>query len=790
MKKILVRIVASLLVLAIVGVLTLLFAMRGSLPGLDGEYAVAGLSAEAFIERDADGIPVIRASNRADLAFATGFAHGQDRFFQMDLIRRQSAGELSELIGAATIDADKRSRLHRFRTRAKAVVASSKAEDRAILERYADGVNAGLRSLGTRPFEYLLLQVEPQAWRAEDSVLAVYTMFMQLNDSRASRETQRGMVASVLPAQVFDWMYPAGSTWDAPIVGEVMPSAALPPADVFSLSTRTFAATAANERGLTPTPGSNNWAVAGKLTKSGRAMVSNDMHLGLDTPNIYYRARLVVEGDEPLDVAGVTLPGAPFVVAGSNTQVAWAYTNSQGDYTDAVLLQPGKTENTYRTPEGDLEFESFIEEIVVKGEDPVRYEVRETIWGPVVDDVDYPDGEIAVSWIAHKTDAVNLNIMRLEHVANVNEALDVANSMGMPPQNFVTGDAGGNIAWTIAGKIPRKTEFDARLPADWSLVSGWTGWVSSADYPRVVNPESGRIWTANTRVVDGEFLKTLGDGGYALGARGAQIRDALLAKETFTPTDMLAIQIDDRALFLAPWRDVLLEVLSDDAVGDDEQLLLYRQLVRDWLPRAAPESVGYRLVRAFRLEVQSRFFQALTSAVRDRYGEDVPLRISRQFEGPLWSAIEQRPAHLLPAEFQSWNEFLLAAVQQNIDYFNENFEGPLSARTWGEANTAAIGHPLSRAVPRLSPYLDMPRDPLHGDVHMPLAQGPSFGASERFTVAPGDEQNALLQMPTGQSGHPLSDFYQAGHEDWVEGNVSPFLPGSAVHTLTLTPRSR
>jgi penicillin amidase len=489
-------------------------------------------------------------------------------------------------------------------------------------------------------------------------------------------------------------------------------------------------------------------------------------------------------------VSGVTLPGAPFIIAGSNTQVAWGYTNSYGDYTDAVILSPGVEPGTYATPDGDLAFATYNEVIKVKGSETVEYPVRETIWGPVRDDVQYPDGEVAVSWTAHKPEAINLNMLKLETVASVSEALEVANTMGMPPQNFVTGDAEGNIAWTIAGKIPLKSNFDPMLPADWSEEHGWTGWVAANDYPRIVNPPGGRIWSANSRVVDGEALRIIGDGGYDLGARSKQIRDSLFAQDTFEPEDMLAIQYDDRALFLTPWRDLLLETLDDAVIGEDEDLLEYRQLLREWIPRAAPDAVGYRLVRAFRLEVRRRLFHALTVPVREAYGDEVKLRISNQFESALWSLVSEQPIHMLPAAYDDWDQFLLSAVRTNLEYFGNKYDGPLSQRTWGEINTAKIYHPLSGAIPLIGSALNMPPDQLSGDTDMPKAQGPAMGASERFSVAPGDEANSVLHMPTGQSGHPLSDYYDAGHTDWVDGLPSPFLPGPATHTLTLTPDRR
>jgi penicillin amidase len=708
----------------------------------------------------------------------------------MDLIRRQAAGELSEIFGSVAIEADKRYRFHRFRDKAATVVAVAAESDRQILRAYANGVNAGLDSLGARPFEYFVIGSEPRPWTLEDSVLVVYAMYMQLNDARASKDLRRGLAHRILPEAVYAWLYPQGTPWDAPMMGEPRVVAAVPPADVYSVRHVPDNAPFAQERGRYPLRGSNNWAVAGRLSVSGRAIVANDMHLGLSAPNIYYQARLVSEGERPTDITGVTLPGAPFIIAGSNTRVAWGFTNSYGDWTDAVVLVPGVAPDSYKTPDGERKFTTHREKIIVKDGDPVDYVVRETIWGPVLDDFDYPDGEIAVSWIAHKPEGVNLRLIDLETAQSVDTALDIANSMSMPPQNFVVGDAAGNIGWTIAGKIPRKADFNAMLPADWSAEHGWQGWIDASEYPRIVNPESGRIWTANARVADAGALRIIGDGGYDFGARARQIRDGLFAADTFGPDDMLAIQYDDRALFLARWRELLLEVLDEAAVEDDVELAEYRRLVEKWLPRAAPESVGYRLVRAFRLEVEQRVFYALMAPVIEAYGDEVELRRSNQFEGPLWSLVTTRPQHMLPKDYSSWDELLLTAVKRNIEYFNAAYEGPLSQRTWGEINTAAIRHPLSGSIPFAAPLLDMPADALNGDLDMPKAQGPAFGASERFAVSPGDEANSVLHMPTGQSGHPLSRFYATGHGDWVQGRSSPFLPGPAEHRLTLTPPER
>ncbi len=790
MRRVLLRMLAAIALLAFAAVLAGFLVLRASLPLLDGELEFAELQVSATIGRDAAGVAHIMADNRVDLAFATGFAHGQDRFFQMDLMRRQSAGELSALVGPAALDIDRRNRLHRFRARARQRLQDLDTEHRTLLQRYAEGVNAGLSSLRARPFEYFVLGAGPRDWKAEDSLLTVYAMFLELNDERATKDVRLGTAASILAKPVYRWMYPDGSEWDAPLVGAPHASVAIPAADVLSLRGVADVVELRDEPGSAAVRGSNNWAVSGELTESGRALVANDMHLTHGVPNIYYRARLQTTGTQRRDVTGVTLPGTPFVIAGSNTHIAWGYTNSYGDYSDAVIIRPGDTPGSYRTAAGERQFDVYRERIDVRGGDAVVHEIRETIWGPVLDGETAGGDSFAVSWIAHKPEAINLELLRLEMATSVSEAMEIANTMGIPPQNFTVGDADGRIGWTIAGRIPDRQGYDSSQPADWSGGAGWRGWVAPEDYPRVENPADGRIWTANARVADGKDLRTIGDGGYDLGARARQIRDALFVRNVFSPRDMLAIQTDDRALFLLRWQKLLLEVLDRLPENAEPALHEYRRLVANWIPRASPDSVGYRLVRAFRFGVRQRLFFALTVPIRDVQGADVPLYRSNQFEAPLWAAVSARPDHLLPGSHHDWDAFLLAVVRQTIDQFERRYDGPLSERNWGELNTAAIRHPLSRALPMMGWLLDMPANQLGGDQDMPLVQGPDFGASERFAVSPGDEQNGIFQMPAGQSGHPLSDFYRHGHDDWETGRPSPFLPGGIEHTLTLSPRSR
>jgi penicillin amidase len=780
---------AILVVAVLVGWLLL----RGSLPVLDGDIRMAGLGDDVTVIRDANGVVTIAGASRMDLAQGTGFAHGQDRFFQMDLMRRKGAGELAVLFGEIAVGLDKATRLHGFRQRAQASVARLKADDRSILEAYTRGVNQGLESLSLRPFEYFLLGVSPQPWRNEDSLLVVFSMYLVLNDSFGDRDTALAMLNDTLPPEMVRFLMPKGTEWDAPLEGAARSVPQIPTADVFDLRQSGPVDVADIGRDATDSAtlfGSNNWAVAGPATSDGRAIVANDMHLPLGVPNTFYRIRLVQQGEEGFDVTGVSLPGQPAIIAGSNGKVAWGFTNSYGDWTDVIQLTIDPDDPArYLTPDGFRAFDSQAEVIEVKGADAVEIAIRKTIWGPVIDP-DYAGRPRALKWLAHEPEGINI-FRTMEVAQDIYQAMDLANQAGLPPQNAVIADSQGHIGWTIMGRIPVRAGINGVLPETWSKAgSGWTGWLPTEDYPRIIDPPSGRIWTANARVADGANLERIGDGGYALGARAQQIRDNLLALTGASIDDMLAIQLDDRAIFYQRWRDLALETLVNADPDEPPLRSEFRHLLESWVPRAAAESVGFRLVYEFRLRLLEEIFQALTASVRQvdpdfSFAEGQRYGVSRQFEGAAWRLLESRPEHLLNPLYDSWSAQILAAIDHTIEKLGG--AESLSVRTWGERNTADIRHPMSRAIPLIGHWLDMLAEPLDGATHMPRVQTPAFGSSERFAVSPGHENEAYFHMPTGQSGHPLSPFYRAGHESWVRGDPTPFLPGPGQHQLSLLP---
>lgn len=772
------------------------YRLRSSLPALDGERRLAGLQAPVKVERDALGVPTLSGGSRLDLARGLGFLHAQDRFFQMDLMRRRAAGELSELFGPRALAADRPARLHRLRARSERVLTEASAEERGLLESYAAGANAGLQALGAPPFEYLVLRDAPRAWRPEDSVLVVYAMFLDLNDENGDREAMLGTMRDTLPEPLFAFLAPEGTEWDAPVKGGLAPS--VPPPGPHVVDLRTLSKAASSEGGVLRRSaqeldeaglGSNNWAVDGAHTANGGALLADDMHLGLNVPNIWYRASLLWTGSAGAmnRAIGVTLPGLPMVVVGSNTKIAWGFTNTSGDYADLVVIETGPDQESYLTPEGSKKLLHVKEAIRVKGQADETLDVVETAWGPIVRK-DASGRPLAVRWIAHEPEALRFGLPRLEETSSLEEALQLANGIGAPPQNFVCADSGGRVGWSVMGRLPRRVGFDGRLPASWADGSRrWDGWLASAEYPRIVDPPEGRIWTANARVVDGAELAKLGEGGgFELGARQKQIRDALLGIEKATPRDMLNVQLDNRALFLERWRKLLLAALTPEAVAKDARRGELARFVEAWGSRAGVDSVGYRAVREFRLALARHVFEPLTTPCRKADPQFNYLSRALQYEAPLWALVNERPEHLLDPKFRSWDEQLLAAADAVIGDFTKE-GGKIADRTWGEANTARIQHTLSRAVPRLSSFLDMPRDPQPGDSNMPRVARPGNGASQRLVVSPGREAEGFFHMPGGQSGHPLSNFYSNGHAAWVKGEPTPFLPGPALHTLTLRP---
>lgn len=703
MKKWLLRGALALFALIALAFATGWWLLHGSVPVLDGTRAIAGLSSPVTIQRDHLGEVTIQAANEVDALRALGYVHAQERFFEMDLMRRSAAGELAELFGPIALDVDRQHRVHRLRAR-------------------------------------------------------------------------------------------DGSSWDAPLVGQPRGDAVLPDASVVDLRAWPASArrdTLASSVERAREVGSNNFAVSGALTRDGRAILADDMHLSLRVPNIWFRARLryptrsTVGGQ--MDVSGLTLPGLPLVVVGSNTHIAWGFTNSYADVADWAMFPPC-SQNPGTVGSG-CAIRHHRERIAVAGGKEVALDVASNAWGPILAHDAHGDA-LALRWVAQRPGSLNLGLMQLANSTSVDAALALADDIRMPAQNLAIADAAGAIGWRVLGPVPARTggcaaqlEWALSHKAQAQVAADCKGWrLRTADQAVLHDLPSGRIWTANNRTLDGAALAQLGDSGYALGARARQIRDDLSVRRRFDERDLLAIQLDDRAIFLQRWW----ALLRDRAAASRSPSLSRLSIAaRTWEGRAATNSVSYRVVRAWRIAVDERLLDGLTAPAQAALGPDFKLPDVPQFEGVAWPLVTQRPMHLLPRRFGSWDALFEDAARDVLDDL-----GPaaLSERTWGQRNTARICHPLAMALPAFARgLLCMRADQLPGDSNMPRVAAPDFGASERMVVSPGNEADGILHMPGGQSGHPLSPYWGAGHDDWVRGRPTPFLPGPAEHTLRLIP---
>jgi penicillin amidase len=781
--------------------------LRASLPRLDGEARVVGLKAPVRITRDALGVPTIEGGNRLDLAYGTGFVHGQDRYFQMDLSRRLAAGELAELFGEVALDADKNTRLFRLRGVAREVLAQASEPQRALLESYARGVNAGLASLTSRPWEYWVLGAPPARWSAEDTVLVTYAMWWDLQSGDLSYQRLRQEVNARLGGAecgggwkcALAFLYPERTEWDAPVGVEAPAAPAdIPPPEALNIRDAhapPVAPAAALTTAVPPEPraaemaaGSNNWAVTGRLTTTGAALVANDMHLNLRVPAVWYHARLKTAGDAgapALDLIGATLPGAPLLVVGSNTHIAWGFTNSAGNWmsvTHVPCTAVGDQDLT--TASGTQPLSVARERIRVKGGADAELVVKAGPAGLLWQAEPERRSCWFVGWLAQLPEATNINLMGLEHAATVAEALALAPEVGIPHENFVVGDRDGHIGWSIYGRIPDDTGPARAL--------GKVPWTTAANHPHLIDPPGGRIWSANARVsVDEKELALIGGAdassgaNYVLGARARQIHGDLLALAgNEKPADMLRVQLDDRALFLTRWRELLLHLIDAASARAHPQRGELRRLVEAWDARAGVDSVGYALVRSFREHTRDAVWDMMLTALA--VPPDYNVGPPAQFESPLWQLVSRQPAHLLAREYPDWPAFLAAQLDASIADLGKDCP-ELAKCTWGKHNVVRVRHPLSRALPRLSGLLDMPSLELPGDANMPRVQDVAFGASERFAVSPGHEQEGYFLLPGGQSGHPLSPYYRSGFLAWARGQPQPFLPGPPQHTLALRP---
>lgn len=781
------------------GVLSLLLAagavfiglkLRASLPVLEGKRELPGLALPVQVSADRYGIPTITAPSRPDALRALGYVTARDRLFQMDLLRRHSAGRLAEIFGKATLQSDITQRGLGFTRVATAIMAHLRPDEQQALQAYADGVNAFITQMDTPPFEFLLLGYRPTVWTAQDSILVVLNMFQTLTGDEDD-ERMLTIMETVLPPEVITFLTPDTDSYTTVLGGGSDSRRPMQPVPVKALAALRRSPAPNNQQATqrlrvsTPPLGSNNWAVDHSKTADGRAILANDMHMQLSVPNIWYRAVLHY-GD--VDIAGVLLPGAPIVVAGSNNHVAWGMTNLKSDVLDLVRLEinPANPEE-YRTPGGWKRFDRTAEIIRIKGGRQIVQEVKRTIWGPVSPQplLGYP---VAIRWTALDPQAVNIGLLSMDAVTTLAQALDVINRFRGPPLNVLIADKHGRIAWTYSGRIPLRQGFDGSASKSWADDhTGWAGYIPPQALPRVLDPASGFLVTANNRTLGKDYPYVIGH-NFAHSYRAYQISKRLREMHNITEQDMLRLQLDTTSHFYEFYQQLALAVLTETAMAGEPHLAAAQQHIRDWHGRADVESVGFALLVQFRETLLADVFAPFLVQC-----QEVDAEFSyawRNKETPLRILLSSRLPELLPdpIRYPTWDVFIRDKLAESLQQLRREYQvTSLQQLTWGRLNTAHIAHPLSKALPILGQVLNMPRQALPGCAYCVRTTGPDWGAAERLVVSPGRHHDGIFQMPGGQSGHPLSPNYSDQHRFWVQGTPMPFLPGPTVHTLLLEP---
>ena len=894
----------ALLILAVgTSLLWLRAATKAALPVLDGDIQLAGLSAPVTVERDGHGVPHIRAATQEDLFVAQGYVTAQDRLWQMDAFRRNSNGELAEILGPSLAAHDKAQRVLQIRATAQRIYANLPAADRGRLDAYARGVNLFIaQHQDSLPQEFKLLFYRPRPWTGEDSV-SVGLMMVQTLDTHWDVKLARERIAGKLNNEKLESdLYPVGSwrdhpptgirldlsqphpepppssdddedddrtqascggancfAWPAPEkrrgervrgdrkdAGEssgIMIEAKAPESRSFDSaegrsaqddsslaspasfvshkrtgapSLRHSSAARVGDQNSRPVlsqshedfaalhallglpacagcaPGSNNWVIAGVHTASGKPLLSNDMHLGLGVPNIWYMADLAAPG---YHAAGVTLPGMPFVIAGHNEHVAWGFTALYADVQD-LYIEKLDGKGNFEANDGRWKPLVVDHEVIhVRGGKDVVLDLQSSEHGPLLNPIFAKETRpIALKWTLYDPKLNSLPLYELNTASNWTEFSAALGAWCWPTQNVVYSDDQGHIAYQAIGKVPvpflgngvpfRHENLSSRQGTnegvDLGLVPG--SYLPFDLMPHAFDPPSGFLATANSRVTSNDAPIRLTQ-EWVDPYRAERIYKMLQGRDQLTPKDMLAVQTD-------VYSEVDQEMgqrfayAIDHADGVDERLKKAADLMRSWDGRLTTDSAASSVV------TQAR--KALWPLILEP-------KLGKEAAEYRWSesnfAEEEIVMHAnpdwLPRSYKNWDALLTDAVRKGMDAG----KAPANVARWtyGSWHVVDVEHPLTAMLPQFLHVAGSGVHPQSGDTTTVKQVGRAFGPSQRFTMDWSNIDGSTENIVLGESGNPLSAYFRDQWNDWYGGTTFalPFTPAAVVaqtrHTLKLVP---
>lgn len=789
-----------------------------ALPQVEGTINIAGLEHEVTVARDSRGVPHITAQSKSDLFFAQGYVMAQDRLWQMDVLRRAAAGELSEVFGSATIAVDRRFRVLGFRAAAARDAANGDPQFRADVEAYSHGVNRFIEDhRGALPFEFTLLRYEPKPWQTSDTLLIVAYMYESLSSSWRW-DLNRSIVAPKLGPERAAYFYDQSSPYDRPIVGAsqpvtpkqaanraksptVAPTAAVSTIDREESSAPRDATNHPAEAELWPVAksildhfdqslrggtGSNNWVVSGAHTASGKPLLANDTHLMLSVPDIWYLVQLSAPG---FHAEGFSLPGTPNITIGHNDRIAWGFTNDGADVQDlyAEEFNPANPQE-YRAHDSWVRADVRREIIHVKGKPDETMDVVTTRHGPIVEQ----RGAIgyALKWTALEPGGLSHSYFDLASANNWQEFRDRLRSVVGPAQNAVYADVDGHIGFIVAAHIPIRacknwppagSSIPAGTPCGAVPMPGnsddyeWTGYVPFDELPQVLDPPSGIIATANGPVVGADYSHYV-TWLWMPPWRSDRIFKLLSEKNGMTPADFARIETD----VVSESNQLVAQSLVKASATVTPRLDRTKDLIKrlaSWDGRMTADSVEATFAEKTARAIERNMLLPLL-------GSDTTLEYpsSTVF---LERVLRERPAMWLPAGFHNYDELLIASADFAVGKLSrETNNADVGTLKWGEQNFLLIAHPIGQTgiLRRMLSIGPMPQD---GATDVVKAAGHSFGPSMRFVADLSNWDNSFMEITTGESGQYGSAHYKDEFESWFTGRPLPApYSGSAVQAAT------
>jgi len=782
---------------------------HSALPQLDGRIQLPGVSAPMKVTRDGHGVPTIEASSFEDLFFAQGFVTAQDRLWQMDMMRRVASGELSEILGGVTLKYDREAKILGLREAAKKSLTLASTRDLVFFNSYANGVNAYIAAQRDRlPIEFRILRYSPKPWTPEDSVVIANQMVKDLNYHYFFDALEREKILAKLGPDLTADLFVNRSWHDRPptVMREDVnePDKKTPDSD--DEDDEDSPDNAVTQRmpvvpeDFRPVNGSNDWVVSGEHTVTGKPLLSNDMHLGHQMPNIWYEAHLRAGN---IDVAGVTLPGMPYVVVGHNQRVAWGFTNVGPTVTD-VYIENFNAQGEYQTPGGWVQPEHRVETIHVKGGADVTLNVRVTRHGPIITDlIPGETRQLALRWTLY--DGLHIPFFDVNAAQNWDEFTKAFSQLDAPGQNVVYADVDGHIGYHTTGKVPIRAAGDGSLPVSGADgVHEWTSFIPFDKLPSIYNPPSGIIATANGRIAPDNYPYSIST-EWEAPWRTARIYHVLESGRKFSPADMLALETDihsDSDLFGAE-RFVY---AVDHANKASQRAKQAADLMRGWDGRmlassAAPTITENSLRELRRLLLETKLGSDHPEAAS---GADSELYMDAEKSAVNWKTYSwlqrsvwlenillHRPKRWLPEKYPNYDELLTAAVEAAVN--DPQAPKDLASWRWGAFNPVEIQHPILKKIPVLSLWAGPGVKEQSGSGYTVKAVTRYHGPSERFTANLADLDQSTLNTVTGQGGNFLSPYFMDQWNAWYEGTTFtlPYtmkaVEAARAHQLTLEP---